>query len=985
MQTCRVNHPASLLFVKTTKKVRYIIFTLFILTSLGALAQEGQVRGMITDGETGETLVGVTVFAVGTTSGTITDIDGKFSLKLAAGTYNLQVSYISYQTVTVSGLEVAPGEVTVIDNLRMHISKQELEEVVITAEQVRTTETALVSIKRKAPAILDGISESLIRLTGDGTAVEAAKRVTGVSIEDGKYVYVRGLGDRYAKTTLNGMDIPGLDPDRNTLQMDIFPSNLIANILVSKNFTANMPADFTGGLMNIELKDFPDRKIRNISVGTTYNPDMHFNAEYLTYQGSGTDFLGFDGGDRALPAGAGHSNIPTPISGNSPDEVNSFIKSFNPTLSAMRKQSPLDFSASISLGSQVDLSNENGGPEINRKLGYIFSLSYKSEFRYYDDVVFGEYQRYIDPDRYEMRYATISEGELGKKNFLVGLLGGLAYKTNYSKIRFTLMHLQNGESTAGIFNVENDGAAVGQSGYQATSHNLEYNQRSITNIFLNGSRKFGSSGWDIDWRIAPTLSRSKDPDIRKTAFTLEYDGPTFNAGAGGNPSRIWRYLSEWNVPARVDLSRGYALNDKDGKISFGASQTYKYRSYQILYFDVQFFGQQPNWTGDDPSQVLAPENIFPGGKIYYQSGNSNPNPNAYTSNVSNTAAYLSNELELFTGLKTILGVRAEYYVQRHTGRDITYATGDVTNGQNLDNEKVLESLDLFPSINLILSLTDAQNLRAAYSRTIARPSFKELSFAQIIDPITNRIFNGALFTYSGWNGNLTETRIDNLDLRWEYFMDRGQMFSVSGFMKSFNDPIELVRIPEQQTSTEYQPRNVGDGRLVGVEFEIRKNLGFLASFLGDFNFSSNITLVESQISMTDVEYNSRESYLKTGETLARTRQMAGQSPYVINTSITYANYDLGLDAGIFYNVKGPTLYIVGGGLFPDIYNDPFHSLNVSFNKKFGKQQQSSIDFKINNILNDENEIFYQSYKASDQVFERMVPGRSFSIGFGYKF
>ncbi|MBR9997848.1 MAG: TonB-dependent receptor, partial [Cyclobacteriaceae bacterium] len=697
---------------------------------------------------------------------------------------------------------------------------------------------------------------------------------------------------------------------------DIFPSNLIANILVSKNFTANMPADFTGGLLNIELKDFPDKKIVNVSVKASYNPDMHFNPDYPTYQGGATDFLGFDGGMRALPAGAGSSVIPTPISGNSPDEVNSFINSFNPTLNATRKMSPLDFSASISMGNQIDLNRNNGGPENNRKLGYIFSLSYKSDFKYYDDVIFGEYQRYIDPDKYEMRYATISEGDLGKKNFLVGLLGGIAYKTNYSKIRFTLMHLQNGESTAGIMNIDNDGAAVGQSGYLATSHNLEYNQRSITNIFLNGSRKYGSSGWDLDWRIAPTLSLSKDPDIRKTAFTREYDGPTFSAGAGGNPSRIWRNLSEYNVPARIDMTKAYALNDMDGKISFGASQTYKYRSYQILSFDIQFFGQQPNWTDYDPSLVLVSENIFPNGKIYYQSGNSNQNPNAYTSNVSNSAAYVSNELELFGSLKTILGLRAEYYVQRHTGRDITYASGDVTNGLNLENEKVLESLDLFPSINMILSLTDAQNLRAAYSRTIARPSFKELSFAQIIDPITNRIFNGSLFTYSGWDGNLAETRIDNKDLRWEYFMAGGQMLSISGFMKNFDNPIELVRIPEQQTSTEYQPRNVGDGRLVGVEFEIRKNFSFLSSYLRDFSFSSNITLVESQITMTDVEYNSRETYLKSGETLSRTRSMAGQSPYVINSSLTYTNYDLGLDAGIFYNVKGPTLYIVGGDCFP---------------------------------------------------------------------
>lgn len=956
-----------------------------MLTSLGTMAQEGQIRGMIIDGESGETLVGVTVFAVGTTSGTITDIDGKFSLRLPAGTYNLQVSYISYQTVTVSGLEVIPGEVTVIDNLRMHISKQELEEVVITAEQVRTTENALVSIKRKAPAILDGISSSRIKLIGDATAVEAAKRVTGVSIEDGKYVYVRGLGDRYSKTTLNGMDLPGLDPDRNTLQMDIFPSNLIANILVSKNFTANMPADFTGGLLNIELKDFPDKKIVNFSVGTSYNPDMHLHPEYLTYKGSETDFLGFDGGVRALPGGAGQANIPTPISGHSTEQVNQFIDSFNPTLSATQKMSPLDFSASFSMGNQIDLNRSNEGPENNRKLGYIFSLSYKSDFKYYDDVFYGEYQRYIDPNRYEMRYATISEGEMGKKNFLIGLLGGVAYKTNYSKIRLTLMHLQNGESTAGIFNIDNDGEAVGQSGYLATSHNLEYNQRSITNMLINGTRKYGSSGWDLDWRIAPTLSLSEDPDIRKTAFTREYDGPTFSAGAGGNPSRIWRNLSEWNVPAKIDLNKTYALNGKDGKFSIGAGQTYKHRNYEILFFDVQFFGQQPNWTEYDPSLVLVPENIFPNGTIYYQSGNSNPNPNAYTSNVSNTAAYISNELELFSSLKTIVGLRAEYFVQRHTGRDITYASGDITNGRNLNNQKVLESLDLFPSINLILALTDAQNLRASYSRTIARPSFKELSFAQIIDPITNRIFNGSLFTYSGWDGNLTETRIDNLDLRWEYFMDRGQMFSISGFMKTFDDPIELVRIPEQQTSTEYQPRNVGDGRLVGVEFEIRKNLSFLGSFLRDINFSSNITLVESQISMTDVEYNSRESYLKTGETLSNKRNMAGQSPYVINSSLTYSSYDLGLDAGIFYNVKGPTLYIVGGGLFPDVYNDPFHSLNISINKKVGKARNSSIDLKVSNVLNDANEIFYESFNASAQVFERLVPGRSFSIGYSHQF
>jgi outer membrane receptor protein involved in Fe transport len=307
------------------------------------------------------------------------------------------------------------------------------------------------------------------------------------------------------------------------------------------------------------------------------------------------------------------------------------------------------------------------------------------------------------------------------------------------------------------------------------------------------------------------------------------------------------------------------------------------------------------------------------------------------------------------------------------------------NGKNLDNDKVLESTDFFPSVNFIYSLNENQNLRASYSRTIARPSFKELSFAQIIDPISNRIFNGSLFTYAGWDGKLTETRIDNIDLRWEWFLDRGQMLSVSGFYKKFDNPIELVRIPEQQTSTEYQPRNVGDGDLFGAELEFRKDLGFISPFMEMFNINGNLTLVSSRIAMTEAEYNSRKSYQKTGETIEDTRDMAGQSPYVINAGISYSNPESGLDAGFYFNVKGSTLSIVGAGLFPDIYMEPFNSLNFSLNKKLGREKRTILDFKISNILNEKIESYYQSYNAADQIYSSFNPGISFGIGISYRF
>jgi TonB-dependent receptor len=960
-----------------------LLFSLVLLNCF-AFGQNGTIRGLVVDDATGETLVGATVLIVGTTTGTISDLDGKFSLDVPSGKHQLQISYISYQTIIIDDVLVTTNQVTQLNNLRLKETAINLQGVVISAQAMRNSEAAIQTIKKNSPVIIDGISSDKMQLIGDATAVEAAKRVTGVSVEEGKYVFIRGLGDRYSKTTLNGMDIPGLDPDRNSLQMDIFPTNLIDNIIVSKNFTADMPADFTGGIMNVEIKDFPEERITSVSLSTSFNPDMHFNSDYLTYNGGATDFLGFDDGTRALPAGADKKNIPTPISGHSEEQVVDFIRSFNPELGAKRQNSLLDYSASFSTGNQISLKKSKN--KVAPKLGYIFSLSYKSDYTYYDDVIYSEYQRFIDPDKYEMRYATMQNAEIGERNVLLGFLGGLAYKTQYSKIRFTALHLQSGQSRAAQLDIDNNPQAPGMSGYFAKSDNLEYNQRSITNILINGKHVLQNSGWEIDWRASPTFSTSYDPDIRKTAFTyISDDNFSFMAGAGGNPSRIWRSLDELNISSRVDIKKDYSFKNNDANLKFGVNYTFKRRNYEIMFFDIQFYGSQ-SWTDPDPNNVLDPGNLYPNkpNSIYYQSGNNSPNPNAYESDIQNRAFYVSNEFFVTKKLKTILGIRAENYLQWHTGRDQAYASGDIVNGRNLDNEKVLESFNFFPSVNLIYALTGNQNLRFSFTQTIARPSFKELSFAQIIDPITNRIYNGSLFVYGGtWDGKMKESNINNVDFRWELFLSGTEVFSVSGFYKDFANPIELVRIPEQQTSTEYQPRNVGDGLLYGVELEFLKKLDFISSALENFSISSNFTYVDSRINMTDVEYNSRKAYEKIGESISDHRVMAGQAPYMLNSGFTYKNMGIGLDAGLYYNVKGPVLLIVGGGLFPDIYQLPFHSLNFSINKKIGAN--ISVDFKVSNLLNDRVESVYQSYKAEDKPFDMYSTGRAYGLGVSYRF
>ncbi len=963
----------------------FIVFTFVMLTSLIAFAEDGIVRGTLIDDETGEPLMYANVLVEELGTGTVTDLDGMLSLELPSGTYTLKLSYVGYQDLTIETVEVKNGEINVLGDIRMkEAGGVGLEEVVVQAKAIRTTEGAIMSIKKKSPAMLDGISSSLIKLTGDANAVEAAKRVTGVSIEGGKYVYVRGLGDRYSKTTLNSVDIPGLDPDRNSIQMDIFPTALMNNLIVSKNFTADMPADFTGGLLNIETKDFPEEKIVSASISLGYNPAMNLNSDFLTYKGGSTDFLGFDDGSRSLPTGADAAIVPTPISAitgqYTEQEVNNFVSGFDPNMASEKRTSFLDYSASVSLGNQIQLGQENEGEQDKGTLGYIFSLSYKNDYTYYDDIFYGEYQRLSDNNIYELNYANTQEGQIGEHSVLVGLLGGIAYKKAASKYRLTAMHLQNGEKRAGAFDIDNNGDAVGQSGFVALSNNQEYNQRSLTNLLINGTHKFGKT-WELDWRLSPTLSTSNDPDIRRAAFSGS--SSLVSPGEGGNPSRIWRSLSEFNQVVKTDLTKSYKFINRKAKLKFGGLYTFKERDYEILQFDVQFFGGSQEFPTGNFNDILAPEVIYPTGNVYIQSGNISPNPNAYNSTASNAALYLSNEAEVLPNLNVILGLRAEKYVQRHTGRDILFAQGN--NGNNLDKEKVLDALDLFPSANLIYSLSEDMNIRAAFSRTIARPSFKELSFAQIIDPLSSRIFNGSLFTYPDWDGNLEETRINNFDLRWELFQSGGQMFSVSGFYKTFDKPIELVRIPTQQTGSEFQPRNVGDGQLYGVELEARKSLAFIATSLQNLSFNMNVTLVESQIEMTDTEFNSRQNFEREGEVIEQTRDMAGQAPFVVNAGLTYQNPTAGINAGLFYNIKGQTLEIISSGLYPDVYLQPFNSLNFTFNKRLGEDQKTTLDFKVSNILNDNMERIFSSYNAEDQVFSRFNPGISFSVGLSHQF
>lgn len=951
-----------------------VLLVLFQLLAGFAFAQNGTIRGAVYEESTGEPLFGVSVLIKELSTGAVTDFDGKFEVQVAPGTYTVQVSYLSYTTFELTAVVVSADQVNVLQDVLMKEDASELETVTVQAAAIRTTESALMSVKRGAPNLLDGISASTFRQIGDGDAASAVKRVTGVSIEGGKYVYVRGLGDRYTKTVLNGMDVPGLDPDRNTIQMDIFPTNVIDNIIVSKSFTSDLPADFTGGVVDIETKDFPEEKTMKLGISGNINPSMHFNKNYLTYQGGKTDFLGFDDGTRAIPTG-GKTNIPQygQVVGNpnSPAgmEYQDILGNFNKTLGGTRQSSLMDFGLSFSLGNQIVR------PKVT--WGYNAAVTYKNETEYYQGAEYNLYGKAIGEADTELEALERQKGDFGVNNVLLGGMAGIALKTNASKYKINILHLQNGESKAGTFDFVNTNLGAN---FEAKQYNLEYSQRALTSILLSGTHFFNGRGWEINWKIAPTLSSIDDPDIRFTRFRL----PTNNISTEvGLPARIWRSLQEENVNGKADIIRNLSAFNRDAKLKFGGSYSFKHRLFNIQSF--QFPTGDAELTGD-PNQILAPENLFSADNrngVRYNPDFIPINPNEYEAYATTMGGYASMELNPAEKLKAVVGLRVEQFNQFYTG---TNQTGEIV----YDLVEMLDDLDFFPTVNLIYNLKDNQNLRLSATRTTARPSFKEMSYAEILDPISGRTFIGGMYqeTTNGgaevlWDGNLTSTRINNFDLRWELFQQRGEMFSVSAFYKTFDRPIEMVQFLADPGT--FQPRNVGNGAVAGVELEFRKSLKFIAPTLEAFNWNTNVTLAESQIKMSESEFRSRQNSAKEGELVQDTRVMAGQAPYIINTGLSYNSYTTGFEAGLFYNVQGSTLNYVGFGNRTDTFTVPFHSVNFNLNKSFGADERIQAGLGVQNILNQKRQTVFSAYGAEDQIFSSLSPGTKVNFNVSFSF
>lgn len=942
-----------------------VVFILLIST-VSAIAQRGTVTGIVLDDATGEPLASAIVTCPTSSGGGYSDFEGKFNASFDAGTRTVSIKLVSYEEELLENIVVPKGGTVDVGTIRLKTKAEDAVKggVTVRVKKKTDTESALITAQKKAVNIMEGTSAQAMSKVGAGDAAEASSKIAGVSIEGGKYVFVRGLGDRYTKTVLNGMELPGLDPDKNTVQMDIFPTSLIDNIVVLKSFTPNLSGDFTGGWVDVKTKDFRAEEAFDVSLSLGYNPAMHFNSNYISHTDGFQEFLGLGAMSRRLPFDD-FKSIPrsefTQSNGGA-ERAEANANAFSKNMAAVPQTSLMNTSFGISYGNQLDKNKKT--------YGYNLALGYSNNTTYYENARYETYLLDENKDNYELIHAENNNGQVGQNEVLWSALANGSMKKEKNSYSATLFHTQNGAKATSFLLYENLANPFGDAGATLERNILYYNQRSLSSLLLSHSYNDPEEKWTVNTKFSPSFSANLEPDMRITELSLEDETYRFNVGAGSTVDRLYRQLFEGATNLKVDAEKLIDLDEKgkrQTKLKFGLGSVAKGRDFgvvQYIYRPVP--GSSYNLTGD-PNQIFE-ENLFDANTGFGFTVAGEPIPsNEFFSTLFVQSAYVMNEMPYRRRWNFIYGVRAEKADMFYTGEDIS--------GEKFDGDNVLNELNVLPSLNVLFKHSNDLNIRFAATRTLARPSFKEKSNAQIIDPISNRTFIGNL--------DLEQTEVTNLDFRTEYYMKPGEILSVGAFYKHFVDPIEL-QVFQANTPTNFTPRNAENGSILGAEFELKKSLEALSPSLKGLFVATNVSYFVSEVTRTQQEFDGRKNEVRTGEEISETRQMQGQAPYIVNAILNYEEKDLGLNLNLSYNVQGPTLAIVGIGRLADVYTMPFHSVNFKGSYAFGMDDRSRLSLSVTNFLGDDRLQVYRSFEAQDQVFTQLLPQQTFQIGYSYK-
>ncbi|MFN3637261.1 MAG: TonB-dependent receptor domain-containing protein [Chloroherpetonaceae bacterium] len=939
-----------------TPSLKFFITTLFLFTANFSLSAQDNARlvGKVTDKATGEELIGASVVVVGTSLGAKTNIDGEFSLNVKVGKVDLRVSYVGYQTRTVKGIEVKAGQVNRAD-IELKAEAAQAEEIVVQAEISNATESALLTQQRKSLVVQDAISAETIKKTPDSDAGETVKRVTGVSLVGGKYVFVRGLGERYSNARLNGVTIPSPEPEKKIVPFDLIPANMIENIITIKTFMPDQPGSFGGGLVDIKTKEFPDQFVLSFTAGTGFNTQTHFKNNIPNYPGGKLDFLGIDDGTRNLPSGLPNLRLGSATLNDEVTVARLLGNNFQPTTGAYFPNT----SFSLAAADQIRFGSI--------PIGYIASLGYGSDavfkrtkffFPSLETIQQGGEALYNYPDAKIATY-NVSWGAL--LNFTTRLNDNnkLSLKTTYNRT----MEDETFEAI-GIKNLANSG--------RVKTTRLRFIERQLLSSQLSGNHYLN---WlaksELNWIAAYSTAMRNEPDNRETAFIEEVEvvpggegyGFSFDNSAGRN-LRFFAELDDRVIEGKADLTVPFNFfNGMKSKAKFGGLYNVKNREFAARRFVYQTGSDFQRIRDRFPNTVLSEAFVREGlTRIQDQTNNQD----TYTADENVAAGYAMAELPLTQKLRLVGGLRLEKNQFSIESRNQT--------GERLLQK--FDALNLLPSANFILSPNEEINFRLSFSQTIANPELRELAPFRFDDYRTSTIGNPFL----------VQTTLQNYDFRVEWFPRLGELIAFSFFYKTLENPIERVTLAPTVTNQgnvlQNTAINAKSAKNFGVELEARKRLDVIASLLKDFSVGVNVTLNRSEAILPDIiplyDVQTGGQFLLQRQTFTSTeRPLQGQSPYIVNFKLDYNNPDAGFSAILLYNIVGRRIYGVGGGGLPDTYEEPRNQLDFSMTKTLFVPNFSA-KLSIRNILNDRF-----LFTAGEFETERFKIGQIYSLALSY--
>jgi TonB-dependent receptor len=865
--------------------MRYILLTFIAIcfTTIASAIPLSKISGTVSDAKTGERLPGVIIKIEGTSKGAKTNLNGEFNISADPGSYSLRITYLGYKEKIVENAELKSGQTNHVD-IVLETEAIQGQEVVVTTKVETETQTAQLLARKSASQMNDFISAEQIKRSPDATSSDALKRVSGVSIVDNKFVEIRGTSERYNNAVLNGAALSSTEPDKKSFSFDLLPANLIDNTIVSKTFTPDLPANFAGGLVQVNTVNFPDKFNARISLTGSYN-DATTGKAFTSYQTGKTDWLASDDGTRALPSG-----FPTGSIGDAkytPEDIQKFGLLFKNNWKTTSHMAPANIGFALSLGDALQL--------FDNEFGYIASLSYKSSYDHVD-IVRNNYNS-------DGTASSLRSGTNDGYSVLLGGLLNLTYKAGDNAI-ISFRNVYDKSADDKVYQLNGVDSA---NGFLDKETSLHYTERSLWSSQLTGEHLVEDLGkTKIEWRLSRSVTNRSEPDLRQYSYFLPLGVPETtpyfaSISVGADPRQGGRFFSDMDEKYN-EAALDFTIPVGATKLKFGGLLGDRERNFsaRVLAYKIANSSATNMLQGSAIDTLFAADHIGP--QALQIEEITNPT-DAYDASEHIGSVYgmvdlpfsISDEKFRFIG-----GARLEHDNQILNSQDL--------NKSLLHYDKAHD--DVLPSLSLVYSMNEKTNIRLAATETVCRPEFREIAPFGFYDFETGSFIQG--------NDSIDRARIRNLDFRLEYYPTAGELLSVSAFHKRIEGAIEATN---QGSNSVKSWANAKEPAVnYGIELEVRKSLRFLGSLFDNFTIGGNYSYIVSHVNVHDLSLGLQEE-----------RPMQGQSPYTLNLSLLFSDPVNGTSVTVLYNTYGKRIAEVNP-YTGDLYEQPRNVIDLSISQ-----------------------------------------------------